>query len=87
MAAVEMDIKYEGYIKRERLRAEQLRALEDLQLPQNLDYGKIASISFEGREKLARFQPQTVGQAGRIDGVSPADCSALLIYLKKSKNL
>jgi tRNA uridine 5-carboxymethylaminomethyl modification enzyme len=88
VAAVEMDVKYEGYVKRERVRAEQLRALEELRLPQDLDYGLIASISFEGREKLARYQPQTIGQAGRIDGVSPSDCSALLIYLKKTrKNL
>ncbi len=84
LAGVEMDIKYAGYIARERVRAEQLRALENLHLPRDLDYAAIASISYEGREKLARFRPQTLGQAGRIDGVSPADCSALLIHLKKA---
>jgi tRNA uridine 5-carboxymethylaminomethyl modification enzyme len=83
MAAVEMDIKYEGYIARERVRAERLRALDDLHLPQELDFRSVSCVSFEGREKLARFRPQTLGQASRIDGVSPADCSALLIYLKK----
>jgi tRNA uridine 5-carboxymethylaminomethyl modification enzyme len=87
MAAVEMDVKYQGYVARERARAERLRALDDLRLPEELDYRSLAAISFEGREKLARHQPQTLGQAGRIDGVSPADCSALLIYLKKLKKL
>jgi tRNA uridine 5-carboxymethylaminomethyl modification enzyme len=87
MAAVEMDVKYEGYIARERIRADRLRALEDLRLPEDVDFRSVASISFEGREKLARYRPQTLGQAGRIDGVSPADCSALLIYLEKLKKL
>ena len=85
VAAVEMDVKYEGYVARERIRADRLRALEDLRLPQDVDFRSVASISFEGREKLSRYRPQTLGQAGRIDGVSPADCSALLIYLKKIK--
>ncbi|MDD5089020.1 MAG: tRNA uridine-5-carboxymethylaminomethyl(34) synthesis enzyme MnmG, partial [bacterium] len=84
LASVEMDIKYAGYIEREKLRAERVQALEELKLPADLDYKAVHSISFEGREKLNRFRPQTLGQAGRIDGVSPADCSALLIHLKKS---
>jgi tRNA uridine 5-carboxymethylaminomethyl modification enzyme len=87
LAAVEMDIKYAGYIQREQERAVRLQNLENFKLPAGLEYQKIASISFEGREKLARFQPQTLGQAGRIDGVSPADCSALLIHLKKTRQL
>ncbi|HEY3295502.1 MAG TPA: tRNA uridine-5-carboxymethylaminomethyl(34) synthesis enzyme MnmG [bacterium] len=85
LAAVEMDVKYEGYVKRETLRAEQLQALEGMKLPVDLDYAQIVSISSEGREKLGRYRPQTLGQAGRIDGVSPSDCSALLIHLKKMK--
>ncbi len=84
VAAVEMDVKYAGYIQREKQRAEQLKSLENLRLPQDLNYKDIHSISYEGREKLAKLRPQTLGQAGRIDGVSPADCSALLIYMKKS---
>ncbi|RPH96201.1 tRNA uridine-5-carboxymethylaminomethyl(34) synthesis enzyme MnmG [candidate division KSB1 bacterium] len=84
-ASVEMDVKYEGYIIREHERAERMRTLDDYRLPEVIDYKSIAAISFEGREKLNRFRPQTLGQAGRIDGVSPADCSALLIYLKKLK--
>ncbi|MBU0508826.1 tRNA uridine-5-carboxymethylaminomethyl(34) synthesis enzyme MnmG [bacterium] len=84
LASAEMDVKYAGYIKREHVRAAQLQALESLRLPTDLDYTGIHSISFEGREKLNRFRPQTLGQAGRIDGVSPADCSALLIHMKKS---
>jgi tRNA uridine 5-carboxymethylaminomethyl modification enzyme len=83
LASVEMDVKYEGYVVRERIRAGRLRALEDMRIPRELDYAGMKAISFEGREKLARFRPATLGQAGRIDGVSPADCSALLIYLKK----
>lgn len=84
VAAVEMDVKYAGYIQREKQRAEQLKSLENLRLPQDLNYKDIHSISYEGREKLAKLRPQTLGQAGRIDGVSPADCSALLIHMKKS---
>jgi len=84
LASVEMDIKYAGYIERERARAERVQALEELKLPVDLDYKTVHSISFEGREKLNRYRPQTLGQAGRIDGVSPSDCSALLIHLKKS---
>jgi len=87
LAAVEMDVKYAGYVKRENVLAGQLQALENLRLPADLDYNGMASISYEGREKLTRFRPQTLGQAGRIDGVSPADCSALLIHLKKTRRI
>jgi tRNA uridine 5-carboxymethylaminomethyl modification enzyme len=83
LAAVEMDIKYEGYVRRDLARAEQMRGLEALQIPRSIDYKSIHSISFEAREKLARFRPSTLGQASRIDGVRPVDCSALLIHLRK----
>jgi tRNA uridine 5-carboxymethylaminomethyl modification enzyme len=85
MAAVEMDIKYAGYIRRETMRSEQLQALEAMLIPTDLDYQGIDSISYEAREKLTRFRPRTLGQAGRISGVRPTDCSALLIYLKKRR--
>jgi tRNA uridine 5-carboxymethylaminomethyl modification enzyme len=83
LASVEMDIKYSGYVARDRQRAEQMTRLEALRLPNDLDYAEVASMSFEAREKLTRFRPQTLGQAGRISGIRPSDSSALLIHLKK----
>ena len=83
LAGIEMDVKYEGYIRRENVRAEQMKNLEGMKLAADIDYHTITTISHEAREKLSRFRPQTLGQAGRIDGVRPVDCSALLIYLKK----
>jgi tRNA uridine 5-carboxymethylaminomethyl modification enzyme len=85
-ASVEMDVKYEGYIKRELHRSEQLQSLEAMQIPVDLDYSVIDSISYEAREKLNRFKPRTLGQASRISGVRPTDCSALLIFLRKTKH-
>ena len=66
------------------VRAEQMKNLENMKLPLDLDYSAITTISYEAREKLTRFRPQTLGQAQRIDGVRPVDCSALLIHLKKN---
>lgn len=83
IACIEMDVKYKGYVDRERLRADQLKRLEDTIIPKNLEYMGIPSMSYESRERLSRFRPHTIGQAGRIAGVSPADQSALLIHLKK----
>ena len=83
MAGIEMDVKYAGYIHRENVRAEQLQRLESMRLPIDFDYHEITTISYEAREKLNRYRPQTLGQAQRIDGVRPVDCSALLIHLKK----
>ncbi|MBI5059921.1 tRNA uridine-5-carboxymethylaminomethyl(34) synthesis enzyme MnmG [candidate division KSB1 bacterium] len=85
VAGVEMDIKYDGYIKRDLARADQMRSLESHQIPVSIDYKSIHSISFEAREKLSRFRPLTLGQASRIDGVRPVDCTALMIHLKKSR--
>jgi tRNA uridine 5-carboxymethylaminomethyl modification enzyme len=83
LASVEMDVKYSGYVARERVRADQMVRLEGTKLPMDLDYSAVSSMSSEAREKLKRFRPQTLGQAGRISGVSPSDQSALLIHLKK----
>jgi tRNA uridine 5-carboxymethylaminomethyl modification enzyme len=87
LAAIEMDIKYEGYIKREEVRANQMKSLEMLHIPQNLNYAEITSMSHESREKLTKFRPVTLGQAQRIDGVRPVDCTALLIHLKKIRHI
>ncbi len=78
---IEIEVKYTGYIQKDLLLAEKMRRLENVPLPPQFDYAKLESLSYEAREKLARYRPTTVGQAARISGVSPADISALLIYL------
>jgi tRNA uridine 5-carboxymethylaminomethyl modification enzyme len=79
--AVEINIKYEGYISRERLMAEKISRLEKIKLAENLDYDRFKSISTEARQKLSRVRPETIGQASRISGVSPSDISVLLVYM------
>ena len=78
---VEIQIKYEGYIKLQEAQVEKFKKLEEKILPDNIDYEKIKGISLEGRQKLNKFKPHSIGQASRISGVSPADVSVLLIYL------
>lgn len=78
---VAIDIKYEGYLKRDLLVAEKIQRLESHQIPLSFDYDGIAGLSSEGREKLKRHRPETIGQASRILGVSPSDISVLLIRL------
>ncbi|MDY0097906.1 MAG: tRNA uridine-5-carboxymethylaminomethyl(34) synthesis enzyme MnmG [Bacteroidales bacterium] len=77
----EIRIKYDGYIQREKLLADKIKRLEDLKIPDEIDYEELTSISTEGRQKLTRIKPASIGQAGRISGVSPADISILLMYL------
>jgi len=79
---VEIELKYEGYIKRQQEIIERFEKLENVQIPVNLDYKKLNAISTEGREKLNKVKPRSIGQASRISGVTPSDISALLIYLK-----
>ncbi len=78
---VEIDIKYEGYIRREQLVAEKISRLEDHIIPRVFDYSTIKGLSNEGREKLMRHQPSTIGQASRILGVTPADISVLMVKI------
>lgn len=80
--AVEIEVKYRGYIEKEFEMVDQLRANEDLAIPDKLDYAKLKSLSTEGRIKLEKVRPETLGQAGRISGVSQSDLAVLLIYLK-----
>ena len=83
---VEIQIKYDGYIKRQLIIIEQVRRLETKHLPDDIDYSSIDGLSLEAREKLGKVRPDNIGQASRISGVSPADISVLVIYLSALKN-
>jgi len=82
---VSIAIKYEGYIKRQIVQVEQFKKLEKRKIPKDIDYEKIEGIRIEARQKLNKVKPESVGQASRIEGVSPADISVLLIYLESLK--
>ncbi len=75
----EIEIKYSGYIERERMVADKLHRLEDISIPEGFDYGSMQSLTIEARQKLSRIRPVTIGQASRIPGVSPADVNVLLV--------
>jgi len=77
----EIQVKYAGYIAKEKMNADKLQRLEDVKIPENFDYSKLKSLSFEAREKLQDVQPVTIAQAGRVSGVNPSDISVLLVYL------
>jgi tRNA uridine 5-carboxymethylaminomethyl modification enzyme len=78
---VEIQVKYSGYIEKEKNNAEKLTRLEGIKIPKNFDYSKLKSLSFEAREKLSKIQPTTISQASRISGVSPNDISVLLVFM------
>jgi len=79
--ATEILIKYSGYLQREKNVADKVSRLEELRIPDDIDYSELISISTEGRQKLSRIKPETIGQASRISGVSASDISILIIYL------
>ncbi len=79
--SVEIRIKYEGYILREKIVADKIKRLEKLKIPEDIDYSELVSISTEGRQKLSKIKPDNIAQAGRISGVSPSDINILLMYL------
>jgi len=81
---VEINTKYEGYIKKSLKEAEKMLALEEKQIPSNIDYSIIPNLASEARQKLAEIMPTTIGQASRISGVNPADISILMVYLRKN---
>ncbi len=80
---VEINIKYETYLAKEKLQADKIEGMENYKIPAHFDYAQIKALSAEAREKLKKIKPQTIGQASRISGVSPADISIIMIYLGK----
>lgn len=82
---VELQIKYDGYIARQQAQVERHKRLETLRIPEDLDYQSIQSISREGREKLAKIKPKSIGQAARIPGLTPADISILMVVLERNR--
>lgn len=80
---VEINIKYDGYIRRQLKQVEQFKKLEAKKIPENLDYDAVGSLRIEARQKLKEYRPVSIGQASRISGVSPADISVLLVYMEQ----
>ena len=81
---VEIELKYAGYLAREEEMAQKMMSLEDWAIPDAFDYASVSNITLEAREKLSKIQPNNLGQASRISGVSPADISVLMVLLKKA---
>ena len=77
----EIKVKYAGYIAKEKLNADKLNRLENIRIPDDFDYSKLKSLSFEAKEKLSNIRPTSISQASRISGVSPSDISVLLVYM------
>ena len=77
----EIQVKYAGYIQKEKNNADKLNRLEGIKIPENFDYNRLKSLSYEAREKLSSIKPTTVSQASRISGVSPNDISVMLVYM------
>ncbi len=82
---IEINAKYEGYIKKANKEATKMLSLEEKQIPENIDYENIPNLASEARQKLAEIMPKTIGQASRISGVNPADISILMVYLRRMK--
>lgn len=82
---VETDVKYEGYIARQKHQVEQAEKLDGVKMPSDIDYMAVENLSKEAREKLSRIRPETLGQASRMGGVSPADISVLLIIMESRR--
>nr|TDI90174.1 MAG: hypothetical protein E2O77_08650 [Caldithrix sp.] len=82
---VDLEIKYEGFIRRQNEQAERVRKLDSKAIPKSFDFLSIIALSTEAREKLDKIRPETIGQASRISGVSPADISILLVHLGRPR--
>lgn len=82
---VEIEIKYEGYIKKQQAQVDRFEKLEGRHIPDDIDYNDVAGLALEARQKLDKIKPSSIGQAGRISGVNPADISVLLVYLEQKR--
>ena len=82
---VEIEIKYEGYMKRQNEQIARFKKMEDNPIPIDFDYGRVASLSSEGRQKLTEMKPENLGQASRISGVTPSDISLVAVSLRSYK--
>jgi tRNA uridine 5-carboxymethylaminomethyl modification enzyme len=82
---VEIEAKYHGYIERQHALVQKMQRIDERRIPDWFDYAQITGLRFEARQKLVKFRPQTLGQASRIDGVTPADVFILMIHLEKSR--
>ena len=82
--SVETDIKYAGYVKRQLNEVKKYEKIESKSLPSDINYREIKGLRIEAAQKLQKFRPESIGQASRISGISPADISVLLIYLDKN---
>ena len=80
---VEISVKYHGYVERQEVEVARNKNIEWKKIPENFDFSKISGLRLEARQKLSEIRPQTIGQAARISGVSPADISILVIWLKR----
>ena len=80
---IEIGIKYQGYIERQAGEIERNESHENTRLPEGLDYAEVRGLSFEARQKLTQFRPETIGQASRISGITPAAISLLMVHLKR----
>jgi tRNA uridine 5-carboxymethylaminomethyl modification enzyme len=83
----ETDLKYEGYLRREQDQIELQRRQEEYLIPSGIDYETIPSLRLEARQKLRDYAPDTLGQASRISGITPADLSVLSVWIRKKENL
>src|SRR5699024_7379913 len=82
---IEIQIKYEGYIKKAIAKVEKLKKMEEKRIPENIDYDAINGIATEAKDKLKKIQPETIAQASRISGVNPADISVLMVYVQSGR--
>ena len=84
---VEIESKYEGYIKKANKEAEKMLDLEKIRIPEDINYDLVHNLASEARQKLSSIRPATIAQASRISGVNPTDISILMVYLKKEKKI
>ena len=87
MEQLEIQAKYEGYINKQQEQVVRFEKLENKSIPADLDYNQVSSLSSEALQKLQQFKPESIGQASRIAGVTPADINVLLIYLKRKEGI